>query len=219
MCQQCQNTSFRKRFFADFMAKDDENSYHQYKDKKIILFKDLKGRVLEIGPGTGVNFRFFPKDIEWIGLEPNEAMHSHLLKEADRVGIPVELQVGAGEQLGLPDGSVDYVVSTIVLCSVSNVKKTLQEVLRVLKPGGKFIFLEHQADKAWTFRWLIQKIVPYTPWRYFSDGCTPGRALGKEIEQAGFETVSYQEYMQEGKGLILEVNRPHLYGWAKKASL
>ena len=217
MCQQCKSISFRKRFFADFMAKDNDNSFKQYKDKKEKLFKDLYGKVVEIGAGTGVNLRFFPKDIEWIGIEPNEAMHPYLRKEATRQGISVDLRKGNAEKIDIENDSVDFVVSTIVLCSVKDVKKTLQEVKRILKPGGKFIFLEHQADDGWTFRRVIQTIVPYTPWRYFSDGCTPSRQLGKAIEKSGFEKVNYKKYMQEGKGLILAVNRPHLYGWAQES--
>ena len=217
MCQQC-ISNYRKRSFANFMANDDELSYLQYKDKKEELFREVKGRVLEIGPGTGVNLRFYPKHIQWIGIEPNEAMFPYLKAEAARCGIAAELRTAGAENIDLADNSVDYVVSTIVLCSVNSVEATLAEILRVLKPGGKFIFLEHQADNPWTVRWMVQKVVPYTPWRYFSDGCTPGRQLGKAIENAGFEKVVYQKYMQAGEGLILSVNRPHLYGWAQKAA-
>lgn len=219
MCQQCKSIPFRKRFFADFMAKDDDISYQQYKDKKETLFQNLRGKVVEIGAGTGVNLRFFPKEIEWVGIEPNEAMHPYLENEAERQGISIELRKGNAEQMDMENESVDFVVSTIVLCSVKNVKKTLQEIKRILKPGGKFIFLEHQADESWTFRRVVQTIVPYTPWRYFSDGCTPSRQLGKAIENAGFEKVVYKKYMQEGAGLILAVNRPHLYGWAQKSKI
>ena len=186
MCQQCL-ANYRKRSFAEFMAKDDELSYLQYKDKKEQLFSEIKGKVVEIGPGTGVNLRFFPKNIHWIGIEPNEEMFPYLDKEAKKQDIAVELLTGNAERTGLADNSVDYVISTIVLCSVENVEVTLKEVLRILKPGGKYIFLEHQADHPWTVRWIVQNIVPYTPWRYFSDGCTPGRQLGKAIENAGFD--------------------------------
>ena len=218
MCQQCSNTSYRQRFFANFMAKDDDTSYVQYKEKKARLFSEVSGRVLEIGPGTGVNFRFLPKEVQWVGVEPNLAMHPYLEKEAQKYGIQTELLSGTAEDSGIESGSVDFVISTIVLCSVDDVVATLKEVKRVLKPGGKFLFLEHQADEAWTARWLIQKIVPYTPWRYFSDGCNPSRKLSRAISTAGFESVEYQKYMQEGEGLILAVNRPHIFGWAQKSA-
>ncbi len=216
MCQQCKKPSFKSRFFADFMSRENESSYNQYKDKKEQLFKDIKGKVLEIGPGTGVNLRFLGKQVQWTGIEPNVAMHQHLKDEAHRLGLAIELYNDFAESTTLPAESMDYVISTIVLCSVKNVSSTLSEIKRILKPTGKFIFLEHEADKSWTFRWIIQKIVPFTPWRYFSDGCTPGRELGKAIMGAGFEKVVYQKYMQQGEGLILAINRPHLYGWAQK---
>jgi len=198
------------------MAKDDQRSFRQYGSKKKELFKGVKGRILEIGPGTGVNLRFFDKDVNWIGIEPNQAMHPYLKSEAERLGINAEIKTGMSEHVHIENESVDHVVSTIVLCSVKNVENTLNEIKRVLKPGGTFLFLEHQADKPWTWRRMIQNIVPYTRWRYFSDGCTPSRSLGRAIESVGFEKVSYQEFMQEGSGIILAINRPHICGWAKK---
>ncbi len=216
MCVNCFQSEYRKKFFADFMAREDAASYVQYKDKKQQIFKNVNGNVLELGPGTGVNFRFFPKDIKWFGVEPNPAMHPYLKKEGQKSGIEIDLRANVSEHMEFEDNSMDFVISTIVLCSVNSIKDTLDEVLRVLKPGGQFLFIEHQIDDPWTIRRGIQKIVPYTPWRYFSDGCFPDREIGKRIDEAGFEEVSYTKYKQEGPGLILAINRSHIYGWARK---
>ncbi len=207
----------RQRLFARFMAGADALSHELYGARKDELLGALEGRVLEIGPGTGVNLRYLRAAPSWVGIEPNEAMHGHLLAEAGRLGIDIELRTGISEQPGVEADSFDAVVSTLVLCSVSDLAGTLKEIRRVLKPGGKFVFLEHVADRPWSFRWIAQKAVPFTPWRYFSDGCDPGREIGRAIEQAGFDAVDCRRYMQEGAGLILAVNRPHIRGTAIKA--
>ena len=209
-------TNHRLRSFAEFMANEDQRSHEQYKDKKIILFKNISGSILELGPGTGINFQYFRRDIQWTGIEPNEMMHPYIKRKAEEFGIKHQLLTDSAEQLSARDESYDYVISTIVLCSVNDVQKTLEEIKRVLKPGGKFIFLEHQADKKWTSRWFVQKTVPYTPWRYFSDGCTPGRQLEKLISNAGFSSSHINNYYQQGEGWIIKINSPHIYGWAQK---
>ena len=119
--------------------------------------------------------------------------------------------------LQIEDESVDVVISTLVLCSVGDLEETLREVLRVLRPGGRFVFLEHVADRPWTLRFAVQRVVPYTPWWYFSDGCNPGRRISAAIRNAGFAAVEVHDYMQEGPGIILVINRPHIYGTATKA--
>ncbi len=208
--------SLRHRLFADFMAKADDESHRLYAEKKQALLSALRGRVLEIGPGTGVNLRYLSPEVTWIGVEPNTAMHPHLRAEAERLGLAVELHTGMSEALGVEAGSVDIVLSTLVLCSVSDMRQVMAEVQRVLKPGGRFVFLEHVADRRWTFRWMVQKPMPFTPWRFFSDGCDPGRDIGAVIAAAGFEDVDCTPYMQDGPGIILAINRPHIWGSARK---
>ena len=198
------------------MASEDERSHELYKDKKSELLGQLSGTVLEIGPGTGVNLQFLKQEVEWIGIEPNTAMHPYLMEKVARLGMKVQLRTGLAEGLGVQQQSVDAVISTLVLCSVSSVSETLNEVVRVLKPGGRFVFIEHVADQPGTLRRWVQRSLPYSPWRYFSDGCNPGRDIGSEIDAAGFSQVSRQAYHQEGEGIILAINRPHIYGVAIK---
>ena len=200
------------------MAKDDALSDELYAEKKKLLFGNLTGRVLEIGPGTGVNLLFLKNNMEWIGIEPNEAMHPYLRSKAEKLGIDVRLETGMSEKIQVPENSIDSVISTLVLCSVGDLSATLKEIMRVLKPGGRFVFLEHVADKPWTLRLVVQKIVPFTPWRYFSDGCDPGRRISDAIQNAGFVEVEVQDYLQEGPGIVLAINRPHIFGTATKAA-
>ena len=213
----CANTRYFKKNFANFLAQFDEESYEMHKAKKTELFAEVKGQVLEIGPGTGVNFPFLTgREITWTGVDPNPAMHPYLIQAAKEENIAINLLEETTENICLPDDTIDFVISTEVLCSVKDLKKSLLEIKRVLKPKGKFLFLEHVVDKHNFWRRLVQKTVPYTPWRYYSDGCHPARNIGKTIKETGFSTVKYVDYMQEGKGVILTINRPHIYGWAVK---
>ena len=217
MGNQPRKTNLRQRLFAKLTLGQDQLNYALHHEKKARLFEGIAGIVLEIGPGTGVNLQFLGKAIEWIGIEPNEAMHPHLRKKAKELGHEIKLYTGFAENTDIAKDSVDFVLSTLVLCSVSDLVGTLKEIKRVLKPGGRFIFLEHVADKRGTFRRLVQKTVPFTPWRYFADGCDPGREIGEAIEEAGFANIEYKKIMQEGPGIILAINRPHIFGVATKS--
>ncbi|MCB9892430.1 MAG: class I SAM-dependent methyltransferase [Planctomycetes bacterium] len=209
--------SLKQRLFARLMRSADGISEAMYRDRKRALFADLRGRVLELGPGTGVNLGFFDPTVEWIGIEPNVAMHAALHEKARADERVIELRSLAQGRLDLPDESVDHVVSTLVLCSVPDVEATLREVHRVLRPGGRYVFIEHVVDPRNRLRRCVQRAVPYTPWRYFSDGCRPARDLGRAIDGAGFETVEQTSYEQGGPGLIMAVCRPHIAGWARKS--
>lgn len=209
--------SYFKKNFAEFLAKYDEESYEINKIKKAELFEEVKGKVLELGPGTGVNFVFLKnKPIEWIGIEPNQAMHDFLFNKAIKFNIKANLLNCSSEKISIPDNSLDFVISSEVLCSVTDLEQSLKEIFRVLKPKGKFLFIEHVVDKHNLLRKFIQKTVPYTPWKLYSDGCRPGRDIEFSINQTGFTKVNLTNYMQEGKGLISLINKPHIYGWAIK---
>ena len=105
---------------------------------------------------------------------------------------------------------------TLGLCSVSDPAGTLKEIKRVLKPDGQIMFLEHVADRKGTLRGVVQKTVPFTPWRLFADGCSPGREIGTTIEEAGVANVDDKRIMQEGPGIILAINGSHIFGAATK---
>src|SRR5439155_26769491 len=127
--------------------------------RKRALLGTLHGTVLEIGPGTGANLPYYPPDIQWVGVEPNPYMHPYLQKEAGRRGLRADLRTGVAERLPLPDESVDAVVSTLALCSVADLPQVLREVRRVLRPGGRFIFIEHVASPPGTRLRRLQNLV------------------------------------------------------------
>ncbi len=211
-----QSINLRHRLFAKLMAGEDERNHEMYQEKKVELLSEIRGRVLELGPGTGVNLSFFPKDIEWIGVEPNPAMYPYLTEKANQLGLPVQFCEGISRGDGIQDDSFDFAVSTLVLCSVDDIDTILENIRRVLKPGARFLFIEHVVDPDSSLRRSVQKFVPYTPWRYFSDGCNPGRDIGRHIKDAGFSAVECHPYLQDGAGIINWVNKPHIWGYAVK---
>ena len=181
-----------QRIFAWALARF-SSRYEQFSAKyKERLFAGLSGTVLEIGPGTGVNLRYFrDRTVRWIGVEPNLFMERYLREEAARLEMPVELRVGTADHLPVEDGSVDAVISTLVLCCVPDQQQALREILRVLKPGGRLLFIEHvAAPRGSRLRRIQNWITPI--WKRLGDGCHPNRETWRELEYAGFGQVSYE---------------------------
>jgi ubiquinone/menaquinone biosynthesis C-methylase UbiE len=183
--------SLRQRIFAWALARFNtkyERFAEQYKQQ---LFSKLKGTVLEVGPGAGANLRYLARpDIRWIGIEPNPFMEKYLIGEADRLGMQVEIRPGTAEELPMADNSADAVIATLVLCCVHDPQATLKEVLRVLKPGGTFVFIEHVAAPEGTRLRRIQNLI--TPfWKQLGDGCHPNRETWTNLEQARFGKLNY----------------------------
>jgi ubiquinone/menaquinone biosynthesis C-methylase UbiE len=189
----------------------DCSDYATMADLKRSLLGHLQGRVLEIGPGSGLNLAYYPKTIEWIGVDLNPFTATYLREEAEKLGLTsIDFQTASAEHLEVADNSVDAVVSTYVLCSVGNLEQTLQEILRVLKPGGRFVFIEHVAAPAGTCLRQFQGWI--TPlWKVLADGCHPDRETGVALKQAGFQSVDFQTCK-----IALPVVSPHIAGVAIK---
>jgi SAM-dependent methyltransferase len=210
-----------KRLFAWGMSKansadiskiniNDWPDYSNLADLKKALLGNLQGQVLEIGPGTGANFAYYPPTIHWIGIEPNLFMHSYLQKEAAKQEInSSKLFQGTAEKLPIATDSIDIVVSTHVLCSVTDLEESLQEIKRVLKPGGEFIFLEHVAAKSGTCTRTIQNTIQPL-WSILFDNCHPDRETGKALETAGFIEVNYRQFQ-----ISVPIVGPHIAGIAR----
>jgi ubiquinone/menaquinone biosynthesis C-methylase UbiE len=180
--------------------------------RKKPLLGELHGTVVEIGPGTGPNLAFYADDVRWIGLEPNPFLRPRLLAAAAKRGLSVEVCTGTAERIEVADASVDAVVSTLVLCSVRDVAAVLREVLRVLKPGGKFVFLEHVAAPPGTLLRRVQRLGrPIS--KFIGDGCHLDRETWRFVESAGFAKVELEHFR-----LPLPLNGPHIAGSAWKAS-
>jgi SAM-dependent methyltransferase len=155
---------------------------------KRAVLGSLGGTVLEIGAGAGANFGLFTPGIDWIGLEPDSGARRRLAAAAAACGQFRPVIAGVAERIPLPDDSVDAVAATLVLCSVDDQAAALAEVIRVLRPGGRFAFFEHVAAPAGTLASLLQRCC--APLSRHSDGCDPARETWRAIDAAGFRTAA-----------------------------
>ncbi|KAM6474440.1 thiol S-methyltransferase TMT1A-like [Liasis olivaceus] len=202
------------------LTKSYNEKLHKEKEKLFRNMKDFadssgKLRLLEIGVGTGANFEFYPSGSRVTCVDYNPNFEKFLLESmAKNTHLEFEnFVVASAEDLSsVPESSVDVVVCTLLLCSVGNVKAALKEVLRVLRPGGAFYFIEHvAADRStWTFFW--QQICDPT-WRYLGDGCSLIKETWKDLENAEFCKLNLQHIMGP---LNISIVRPHIYGYAVK---
>ena len=165
--------------------------HRKYAGIKSAFFSDLPPVVVELGPGTGANFRYLPMATHLIAIEPNRQMHAALRRRAKKFSIDLELRELAAEALDLQSGSVDFLFTTLVLCSVKNPQKVLAEVLRVLRPGGRFVCLEHVAAPPGSPERAVQQAIA-RPWRWLFEGCHLCRNTGALLNETGFGKVDIQ---------------------------
>jgi len=200
-----------KRLFARYYDSVQENYETYIAPRKRSMFAGVSGTVIEIGPGTGANLAYLPRGCRWIGIEPNRYMHEPLSRRAAQAGIEAEFRVGSAERIELPDEVADVAVSTLVLCSVRDPARTLAEIRRVLRPGGRFLFIEHVIGKSRGLRiaqWFMRPA-----WYAFGDGCRTNRDIGRAIREAGFESASIEEFRAPSPPLPVWVS-PHIAGEA-----
>jgi len=158
------------------------------------LVAPLRGRILEIGPGRGVNLPHYPPEAEWVGIEPAGSKHRAIRRRARQLGRSVRLHAAGAEEIPLADASVDAVAGTFVLCSVRDVRAALAEIRRVLRPGATFVFLEHVAAPAGTRTRRLQHVWTRVPFAQ----CRPDQHTGEILKGADFTRVDYIETTARG---------------------
>jgi ubiquinone/menaquinone biosynthesis C-methylase UbiE len=125
--------------FYDFIV--DRPNWAKHRKEQLA---SVRGEILEIGAGTGLNLPHYPRSVRKITTaEPNPGMNRRLRRRIDATGIEVDKQVVRCESLPFDEATFDCVVSTLTLCSIADVRQAMREVFRVLKPGGRMVFLEH----------------------------------------------------------------------------
>lgn len=144
-----------------------------------------EGRVLEVGSGSGLNFPLYgPAVSEVFGLEPSGRLVGMAREPAEAATVPIRLIEASAETIPLDDRSVDTVVTTWTMCTIPDAGAALAEVRRVLKPGGRLLFVEHGlAPDAGVRRW--QDILN-PAWRRIAGGCNLNRSISGMVEGAGF---------------------------------
>jgi len=199
---------FLAAIYDRFMAKSERAALGEWRRA---LLAPLAGHVLEVGAGTGVNLAHYPGSLARLVLaEPDPYMRRRLAPRARERG--AEVLDASAEELPIPDASFDAVVSTLVLCSVSDPERALAEVRRVLRPGGRLVFIEHVAawDRPDRLRWQ-RRLEPF--WKRIAGNCHLTRTTAEAIERAGFELL---EVKRESMRKALPWVRPSVRGIAVK---
>lgn len=160
------------------------------------LLAHAGGNILEIGFGTGLNLPYYPAHVRKVTtVDPNVGMYRRSRRRVKQAGVEVDQRVLGGERLPFADGTFDCVVSTFTLCSIEGVAQALREVYRVLKAGGKFLFLEHGLSpelnvRKWQHRlnWLQMRL---------ADGCHLDRDMRALVTAQPFASVPMDEFYIE----------------------
>ncbi|MEM1435085.1 MAG: class I SAM-dependent methyltransferase [Pseudomonadota bacterium] len=163
----------------------------RYYRKRVV--PQATGRVLELGCGSGLNFSFYdPARVTALtAVEPDPRMLGWAAERRDELsGIPVDLIESGIEDAGIADESVDTAVVTFVLCTIPDWRSSLNELRRVLKPGGQILFCEHGlAPDADVARWQ-RRIEPI--WKRLAGGCHLTRSVSDQLDEGGFEVPALE---------------------------
>jgi ubiquinone/menaquinone biosynthesis C-methylase UbiE len=175
------------------------------------LLADAHGKVLEVGVGTGLSFPHYPPVEELVGVEPSQPMLRRARRRAAETGRDVTLVEASAEELPFEGESFDTVITMAVLCTVGDPERSVREIRRVLRPGGRFVFLEHvRSPESQRARWQDRL---ERPWGLIAGGCHPNRRTLETIESAGFEVTELEQ--RELPGLPWLV-RPYVKGVARR---
>lgn len=183
-----ENAPTGSRWFARFWRVLEGPVDTMLRPAKLEVFVDLPQRLVEIGAGRGANLVHYPPGTSVLAFEPNEHMHDALRKKAAEHHIDLEIRSDDFRAAGLPADSEDAVISTLVLCSVGEVRTMVAEILRVLRPGGRFIFIEHVDKEPGTIGHFAQRVLR-RPWKKVGDGCDLMPGTVDVIGAAGFSSL------------------------------
>ena len=143
------------------------------------------GRVLEVGIGSGLNLPFYGNSVSQIvGLEPSQRLLDMAREAGRRTAMPLELIEGTAEAMPFDGQSFDTIVTTWTMCTIPEVERALEEMGRVLRPGGRLLFVEHGRAPEPCVQWWQDRLTPV--WKHFSGGCHLNRAIRDLIQNAGF---------------------------------
>ncbi len=193
------------RRFAAFWDWAVRNESREERGLRKELVSRVSGRVLELGVGVGANWKYLPGGVTYVGIEPDGYMLERARKHAEEAGTEYTLVAGRAEDLPFRAASFDTVLVTLTLCSVASQERALDEVLRVLRPEGTLLFLEHVRPEGRVKGRLADVIAPL--WRRAAAGCHPNRRTVETIGRAGFEVNEVRETPIRGLPQVLGAAR------------
>ena len=158
---------------------------NHYQRQKIVPL--ATGDVVEIGVGPGLNLQYYNTTNvnKVIGIDPSDELNKNAKKNANKVNLDIEFNLSSAESIDLPTSSVDSVVCTFSLCSIPDPKKALNEIYRILKPGGKYFFCEHGISPDF-FTKVFQNVTNIF-YPKLSGGCHANRDIPKLITDSGLK--------------------------------
>lgn len=152
-----------------------------------------QGDVFEIGCGGGINQQFYNAEAisSYCGIDPGAKLLEYTKEEAEKKGWKADIRDGIGEDIPFAEGSFDTVVCTYTMCSVQDQAQVVREMKRILKPGGKLLYLEHgRAPDADVAKWQ-DRIEPI--WKPIGGGCHLTRPITSAVSDGGFEVEQLGE--------------------------
>ena len=157
-----------------------------------------RGRVLEIGIGSGLNLRLYSPEVEHVyGLDPSAELQQMAAKKTSSARVPVTFpQQSAEDRLPIDDSSIDTVVMTWTLCSIQNPRAALEQVKRVLKTDGRLIVVEHGRSPDGKVTAWQDQLTPM--WKRVAGGCHLNREIDTLLERAGFKVVNLKTFYLPG---------------------
>ncbi len=181
--------------FDLFMLPLEKFALHEMRNEVI---PRARGRVLEIGAGTGINLKYYREDQLTSLTLTDQEIDPLVEKRARGFGIPLQYLDADVEKLKFPDASFDTVVFTLVFCSVLRPEEGFREIFRVLKPGGQLLFIEHVLSRHRGLASLQHRLTP--GWRRIAGNCHLNRETEAAICGAGFKI---QKKWEKGRGILL----------------
>lgn len=173
------NNPLFARYFARFGGRNEERGNRELRQEMLV---GLSGRVLEVGPGNGLNFPHYPPSVlEVVAVEPEPYLRDRAAEAAAAAPVPIHVADGTADELPAADGSFDAVVVSGLLCSVADVPAALAEFRRVLRPGGELRFYEHVRSRDILFAGFQQ--AADLVWPHLMGGCHPQRQTRAAIDQ------------------------------------
>lgn len=156
------------------------------------LINKAKGKVLEIGSGTGINFSFY-KDVSVTAIEPNPVLRKTSYVRASEAKTPIHVIEGNAEQLSFADHSFDTVVGTLVLCTIPNPVKAIREISRVCKPTGTILLFEHVRHENRLLGKIQDLLSPI--WKRACDGCHLNRDTIHLLRQEELDIIEIKKHV------------------------